>query len=206
MTTKHYITSAIRHLGAFIRNASAWVRTLIVLAALAIVGAAGYYITHRPERNKKIDPVVSQTVTEIKKIKEFCTAKYFEETVVSASRPRTIGSDNIAIIVKGTVRAGFDLSKMEVDECSDTSIAIVLPKPQVLDVVTNPTDCETFVECGAWSHRQVTRYKNIARGRILRHALDDGIMDDATQSGIDRIRFIFLALGYNNVSVTIAEK
>lgn len=180
------------------------VRTLVLLALVALVAIGLGKWQHRGE-HKKISRTITQRVTEIKKIHEFCTANYCEETVVSATRKKMIGSDDIAIIVKGTVRVGFDLADMQTEVVNDTTINIILPKPKVLDVITNPSDCETFEETGHWSHKQVVRYKNIARSRILRHAQADGIMHDAEENGIERLQLLFTAMGFKVCNITIEE-
>lgn len=197
-STSH--TNKFRTLLHFFRGLAPWVRSTII-AALILVAAGIVFTLSRRQSPSKINPVVSQSVTEIKQIREFCTAHYCEETVVSASRKRLIGTDDIAIIVKGTVRVGYDLSQMKTQILSDTTIIVSLPEPKVLDVITNPSDCETFQESGHWSHKQVTKYKNIARGRILKHALADGIMNQAADQAHVRLQLLFSALGFKQIEI-----
>lgn len=186
---------------SLLQGTSRWLRTLVWVVLIAAVGGGIFYMQQGLQKKNKIERTITQTITQIKTIKEFCTANYCEETVISASRKKVIGSDDIAIIVKGTVRAGFDLSKMETEVVGDTAIIITLPKAQVLDVITNPSDCETFQESGKWSHEKVTRYKGIARRMILRHALADGLLKDAQQNGEERIKLLFYAMGFKTVEV-----
>lgn len=186
---------------ALLQGTSKWLRTLVWVALIAAVGGGIFFLQQRMQKKSRIERTITQTITQIKAIKELCTANYCEETVISASRKKVIGSDDIAIIVKGTVRAGFDLSRMETEVLSDTAIVITLPKAKVLDVITNPSDCETFQESGKWSHEKVTRYKDIARRMILRHALADGLLHDAQQNGEERLRLFFGAMGFTSVEV-----
>lgn len=187
----------------FAKGGNAVLRIVILIAIVALIAFGIGRLQNRDKGRSKVSRTISQTITEIKKINEFCTANYSEETIVTARRKRRIGQDEIAIVVKGTVRAGFDLHDMTTTIQSDTSIVVVLPKPKVLDVITNPSDCETFVETGRWTHRQVTQYKDIARQRILKHAQDDGILKDAEQHGCDRLRHIFLGMGFKNVTIVV---
>lgn len=186
---------------ALIKGSNLLVKTILLLAIMAILALGLGRLQKGFGNHHKISRTITQTITEIKKIDEFCTANYQEETVVSAKRKRTFGTDEIAIIVKGTVRVGFDLSEMETNILSDTSIVITLPKAKVLDVITNPSDCETFVESGRWTHKQVTKYKNLARQRIEKHALADNILKDAERNGKERIQLLFMGLGFKHVEI-----
>ncbi len=186
------------------RSLNQLTRTLIVLAVVTLL-TWGFFTLQQRTKSKKVVRTITQTVTEVKKIKEFCTAQYHEETVVAASRWRVFKSDDLALIVKGTVRVGFDLSLMTAEMTSDTSIVITLPAPIVLDVITNPSDFETFQQDGHWDIQQVTTYKNLARSRILHHAKADGIMKDAEENGIQKLTELFHNIGIRQVTVHVAQ-
>ena len=115
------------------------------------------------------------------------------------------GQDEIAIIVRGTVRAGFDLSQMETEMLNDSSIIVTLPPVKILDVVSNPSDFETFEEKGEWSHKETTEFKNTARERILKHAIEDNILQFAENAGKEQLSNLFMLLGIKNVSVTVLQ-
>lgn len=191
-------------IGSLLKGANQLVRTLIILAVVALV-AWGIIAWQQRAKHKKVVRTITQTVVEVKKIKEFCTANYYEETVVSATRKKFMKSEDLAIIAKGTVRVGFDLSKMTTLLTSDTSIVITLPPPMVLDVITNPSDFETFQEDGHWDHKEVTTYKNLARSMILSHAKADGIMEDAEEYGIEKMTELFRRVGMKQVTVHVKK-
>lgn len=188
---------------ALIKGSSRLVKIILLLVLVGIIALGLERLQNGFGHKKKISRTITQTITEIKKIDEFCTANYCEETVVSAKRKRTFGTDEIALIVKGTVRVGFDLRKMDTKVISDTAIAITLPEAKILDVITNPSDCETFVETGKWSHKQVTKYKDVARERIRNHAVANGILKDAEKNGIDRLKLLFMGLGFKQVDIAV---
>lgn len=188
---------------ALIKGSSRLVKIILLLVLVGIIALGLERLQNGFGHKKKISRTITQTITEIKKIDEFCTANYCEETVVSAKRKRTFGTDEIALIVKGTVRVGFDLRKMDTKVSSDTAIAITLPEAKILDVITNPSDCETFVETGKWSHKQVTKYKDVARERIQNHAVTNGILKDAEKNGIDRLKLLFMGLGFKQVDIAV---
>lgn len=190
---------------AFFKGGNTVVKTILLLAIGALILLGLGHFQKQGWGHKKINRSITNTITEIKKIKEFCTANYCDETIVTATRKRRIGQDEIAIVVKGTVRAGFNLEEMNTVVKNDTSIVVVLPKAQVLDVITNPSDCETFVETGRWTPRQVTKYKEIARQRIRNHAETDGLLKDAEEHGKERLRLLFFSMGFKDVTVVVEE-
>jgi hypothetical protein len=111
--------------------------------------------------------------------------------------------DELVLITRGKVRAGFDLSELrEQDIMVDSvSITLKLPKPQILDVISNPSDFETFEESGKWSHEEVTTYKNEARAAIEKDALESGILERAEESGKQKLTSFLQALGFQKVFI-----
>ncbi len=191
-------------IGNLMKSTSHLLRTIIILAVVLLVAWGIFSLQHRA-KHKRVVRAITQTVVEVQKIKEFCTANYQEETVVVAHRKKLLKSEDLAIIVKGTVRVGFDLSQMNTQLTSDTSIVIDLPAPIVLDVITNPSNFETFEEEGHWDHKQVTTYKNMARAMILHHAKADGIMQDAVENGVAKLTLLFKRMGMKQVTVNVAQ-
>ena len=129
----------------------------------------------------------ANVVEQIKKISEFTTVCYYEEAVVKneklTSANNTITDflklspdsihEEIVIIAKGKVRAGFDLSKIKVEDIvvkSDT-ISITLPSPEVFEVIANPSDYEVFVENGKWSHEEIVALQVDHREQLLQSAV-----------------------------------
>lgn len=183
-----------------------WIVILVVLLA----GAAVLYFGGRTAYNKYMakknyTESIFQAVTEAKKMGEFCTANYREETVIAYKRIKKHGKDEIAIIVRGTVRVGFDLSQMETEMANDSSIVVTLPPVKILEVISNPTDFETFEESGEWSHKETSEFKNTARERILQHAIEDNILSFAEEAGKEQVTNLFMLLGFKNVSVNVTH-
>lgn len=190
---------------AAIKASSALVKLLLLLALVALIALGIGRWQYNKKHNTHISRTITQTITEVQQIQEFCTATYTNEIVFPVKRQRRMGTDELTLIVRGTVRAGFDLSRMEALPTSDTSIVIVLPKPEVLDVITNPSDYETFQESGHWSHKKVTAYKEAARQQILRLALAEGILKDARTNGISRLKLLFSGMGFTDIHITVKE-
>lgn len=165
----------------------------------------------------KIDNTAN-VVERIKKISEFTTICYYEETVLKGERkikknnvitnflnitPDSI-HEEIVIIAKGKVRAGFDLSKIELEDVivkSDT-ISIKLPYPEILEIIANPSDYETFVQDGEWEHEAIVALQVEHRNRLLKSAKDAGVFEKAVE-GKGKISALFESFGFKVVNVNV---
>lgn len=109
----------------------------------------------------------------------------------------------IVILSKGTVRAGYDLSKIGANDLkiANDTITINIPAPEVFDVILNPSDYEFFIQEGKWSHEEITSIQSTAKERLLNDALNAGILDKAESFGKDRIQGLFKTFGFNVVNV-----
>jgi hypothetical protein len=186
----------------------------IIIAAVLFFKFSGINI---PNPFKEQPIVIDKTVNvveEINRIAELATTTYYEDYVivkqkstsvwgVKISLPGHIADDELVLITKGKVRAGFDLSKLQEQDVAVDSVSITLklPKPQILDVISNPSDFETFEESGKWSHEEVTDYKNEARAAIEKDALESGILERAEESGKQKLTSFLQALGFQKVFI-----
>lgn len=150
-------------------------------------------------------------VTEIRKIAEFTSACYYEEMVLHYSKESTKllsnKKDEIVILAKGKVRAGFDLSKLRDEDIAvaKDTLTIVLPKAQVLDVIVNPSNIEVFDEQGNWSHAQVSKVERAARQKLRKDATEYGLLDKATTIGIEKLTGLFQSFGFKVVNISVAQ-
>lgn len=169
-------------------------KVILTLVLVLLLALAAAYAVHTRRENRKQKTLVqcSTLVTEIRKIKEFCTASYFEETVTSDEQKR----EHIAIIVKGEIRAGFDLSEMKVDFISDTSIKIYLSGPVILDTLYTT---EVFDVKGTWSDNRTKCLIDSAISHIKRNAVAEGIFEQAETHGKERLQSLFRMLGFRHV-------
>lgn len=148
-------------------------------------------------------------ITQIKAINEFVTANYYEELALHFSKKSTKlldrSRDEIVMIAKGQVRAGFNMSKIKENDIeihSDT-IMLILPQAEILDVIINPSDFEIYVEDGKWSKNQIDQIKLIAKKRIREHAIQEGILTKATIIAQRKLKEILQASGFNVITIQI---
>ncbi|MBQ1200394.1 MAG: DUF4230 domain-containing protein [Alistipes sp.] len=157
----------------------------------------------------------ANVVEKVKKISQFTTACYYEEYVLRSLKcvaeekgifTKTIDTVyyDIVLTVRGTVRAGYDLSKMEQSDItiSGDTINVRLPQPEVLDVISNPSDYKIFEEQGEWSHEEIVAIQSEGKIKTLNNALKNNILGKANEQGEQRVANLFTAMGFKQVNVT----
>lgn len=151
----------------------------------------------------------ANVVEEVKKIGEFTSACYYEEMALRDTyTDKTLifkHTNEILLIGKGTVRAGFDLSKLQEGDISvnDDTLRINLPPAEIFDIIMNPSDFSTEYEKGTWSHELTKPIKERARTELEQNAIKSGILEKAESTGIDRLTNLFKTFGFNEVVITV---
>jgi hypothetical protein len=158
-------------------------------------------------------------VSEIKELAEMITVTSFDEVVVDSIKPSQYdvinkitgfsvptlspSADRLVIVAKGKVLAGTDLSGLMPDDIyvKDDSISMVLPPARILDIITNPSDFSTFSETGDWPPAAATALKTQARDKILRRALNQGILNKANLRSISVMESFLRSLGYKKINI-----
>jgi len=164
-------------------------------------------------------------VTEIKQIAELQTAKLYAEVVVDSFQVSQSGmafkafkdailgpflrypglppGDKLVMVVSGTVIAGIDLQRL-----TDQSVRIVkdsvwltLPSSQLLDVITNPSGFDIFIEEGPWGQQAVLAVKQKARQRMITEATQRGLMGKANQQAAQMMRSFLEAAGFKKITI-----
>lgn len=200
------------------------VRVILVCVTILVVVAAGLFMADKYAGFGWLDNLfgkgmqlekTANVVTEIRNISEFTSACYYEELVMAEVKDSenttnkvvkmlgrgAVSKDEICLIMDGKVRAGFDLSKVTDNAIaiSGDTLTMTLPKPEIFDVIVNPSNCEVYVEEGKWSHEQVTAIQASARVRIQDDAIGYGILDQADKIGRERLADLFKTFGFNVV-------
>lgn len=204
------------------------VRKIITLLTVIIVVCAGLFVAYKfthmfdfLKRDLSIEKTAN-VVEEVKKIGEFTTACYYEEVPLRDIRIDTIEREGlfgigagksfkeneIVLVGKGRVRAGFDLSKVkdgDMNVYGDT-LEMKLPQAELFDIIMNPSDFTTEYEKGTWSHELTKPLKERAKANLEKNALDYGILQKAKESGLNRLEMLFKTFGFNTVLLTVCEE
>ncbi len=189
---------------------------LLPLIAIALIIGLFFFLKNPFNIDWSINKIEKQTtltVEEIKKISELNTASYYEEMLLE-KRDTTkgfLGKKNkhlLAVLVKGNLKVGFDLSQISEDDISigeDKSVVITLPEAKVTDIITNPSDM-TIVYGGKDKHftnDDINELLNQAKTVLTNNARAEGIFDKATEQGKKEIANLLKAMGYKNVTVKV---
>ena len=152
----------------------------------------------------------ANVVDEIKKIGELTTACYYEEIAMHDTRIDTTSilgikrhkKNEVVLIGKGIVRAGFDMAKLTEDALTahGDTLEIRLPDVEVFDVILNPSDFSIEYEDGTWDNETLKPIKAKAKKQLEANAIASGILKKADESGRKHLKSLFATFGYNEVS------
>lgn len=176
-------------------------RLVIYVLCAIVVLLAVLFVVERNKNSRNRYESLGQTITEMKKISEFCTANYIGEVMIQDEEKHLLKKKNIVLIVRGKVRMGYDLTKMETEVVNDSVINLTLPSAQILDIITNPSDIRTFSEKGNWSHDRVTITKNAARAKLLELVMEENMLATAEENGKRQLSAIFSSFGFKHVNI-----
>lgn len=174
----------------------------------------------------KRKPVVIENtaivITQIKDIAELSTVQMYAEVVADSTVITRMGLANTAlstmgmgiglgthrklvIVAKGTVKAGIDLKLLDSSSIfiKEDSIRVQLPSAKYLDVITNPSDFDIFVETGSWSTNDVNLVKLKAQRLLINKANEQKIIAQANTKAVNIIESFLKNIGYNKVHIYI---
>lgn len=162
-------------------------------------------------------------IKQINELAQMCTITIFDEVVadsveirrkstietllpdLSAFGSLPITGRRVVIIAKGKIIAGTDLKKLQPESISvqGDSVAVILPKAEILDAIINPSDIETFSEIGVWNDNEITAVKVKARNKMIDRALKQQILQKANDRSVMLIENFLRSSGFKRVVVKI---
>ena len=188
-----------------------------IVLGVVLAGALGFGAKEIFTRKQLAIADTVNVVDKIKKIGEFTTVCYYEELAIMDKRIDTTGKsiwggyntteNEIVLIGKGRVRAGFDLKKVKENDIyvhGDT-LDMIIPKAEVFDIIMNPSDFTTEYESGTWSHENTKSLKARAKQQLEQDALECGLLKKAETNGQKRLKSLFAVFGYKTINIAIKE-
>jgi hypothetical protein len=111
----------------------------------------------------------------------------------------------LVLIGKGKVLAGIDLARLTDKDVfvNGDSVAINLPKAQILQVIINPSDFDTFEETGTWTDAEATSVKLKLRDKLIITVLRQNILQQAAAKAKLVMENFLSSAGFKKVTVTI---
>ena len=188
-----------------------WAASVLATAVLLLLLVPGLRRGLSPRQGLGIKDTPA-LVREVRSLSTLVTACYYDEVVLTATKPRTVNAfgaslplpdDEICIISRGQARAGIDLSKLSDDAITviGDSVTLRLPAPEIFEVILNPSDYEIFVEDGKWTHGQVVALERRAKDVITRDAVSAGLPDRASASAVRQLDRLLRSFGFAEVAV-----
>ena len=202
------------------RNTHRIAGIVLILLSAALIGIIAQRKQSEPgARGLKIDKTAN-VVEKISAMARLTSACYYEELVAVRRKPNAhvdnklgnalanlvsardgLVTDELCIIAKGSVRAGYNLKNLASDavRTSGDTLIVRLPMPMVLDVQLNPSDCEVYFSDGRWTQEEITALQKEASDKLYVNALSSGILETARESGEKQLRTLLGSLGYATV-------
>jgi hypothetical protein len=99
----------------------------------------------------------------------------------------------LTIIYRGEVKYGLDLTdgNYEISQSED-SLVIVLPKPELLDIVLTPSKTEVFQEQGQWSDGERKAMESQAKFTFKKNAEQLKLNEKAEENALDLIEKLII--------------
>ena len=188
----------------------------VLTAILLTAGLLASMLVFREETRRSRIAATDNIVEEIRKIGELTTARYCEELLIKTSRDASgqvvFTEDRMPHLMKsylikrvrGTVRAGFDLSNVEASDITfnERVLTLKLPHAKILETIVHQDDIETLVESGKWSHENSVDVMQKAYEMLERNAAASGLIPSAETSAKTELKHIGRLLGFNEVKIS----
>lgn len=122
----------------------------------------------------------------LENLSELSTAQmiYSGLCTVESGKIPLISKKGFSMVYQGEVKAGIDVSKMQID-VSDSKVLVILPAAEVLDSHVDPKSVQFFDEKHALFNRDektdVTEALAMAEDDMAANANTDGLLDRANQ-------------------------
>lgn len=164
-------------------------------------------------------------VSEIKQIAELQTAKMYSEMVVDSFQltrdnvvmkalkdailspfaiyPGLPSGNKLVLVVSGSVTAGIDLQRLSDSSIRifNDSVVLTLPSSRILEVITNPSGFDVFIEEGNWSQAAVLAVKEKARQKMVNEALRRGLIGKANTQAMEMMERFLEAVGFKKITI-----
>ena len=155
------------------------------------------------EHTKSID-VTPEEIRAVRSIGEFEFLRIQTEELAELNESGILGDKQIARIYTGTLRIGFDLSRVPDDwfEARGDTAVVNVPRLRLLDPnFIDETRPRAFYEKGTWDAASRERLYRLARTKMIRRCLTRANFNAARRNATEQLTRIFFDMGYRFVIV-----
>ncbi|MCQ2287334.1 MAG: DUF4230 domain-containing protein [Bacteroidales bacterium] len=177
---------------------------LIIVLALIVIIVVPSVKKLFTKHEVKVETSIS--VEDIQKIGEVVSARYYCESAGKRNKG-LFDRQELVVIGKVTLRAGFDLTKVEDDDirCEGETLYLNLPKVEILDVIGNPQDFPVLTDVGSWSHDEYSNICNDVKKSIVEDAISRGLLDEAQTNGVKILRNMLKCFGFKEIYINVSS-
>jgi hypothetical protein len=178
----------------------------IVLVVVLLVAGIWAGIKYESHFGSSIHEEGTDTVVEqIQSLSDLVTVKYVVEKVVILDDQRWYGENRVLLLAHGVVKAGIDLKRLQPGDVkvSGKSIYVHLPPPQLTDAYLDDTKSKVIDHTTGLLRNfdkdleQTAREEAVAD--IRRAAINNGILNDASERAQLELAMFLHQAGYDNV-------
>jgi hypothetical protein len=185
-------------------------KVIIPCAGLVTIFALGWVVgnvVHRPAPPPP-PPKIQDTATllhQIQNVSHLVTVKYVLEKLVVLEDTRWYGNNRVLLIAHGVVKAGIDLSTLQVQDMqfSDAGVVVRLPPPSITDVYLDERKTQVLERTTSIMRTFDTNLEQNARRQAVeelqRSATETGILSDAEERARLQLAHVFHRLGFVTV-------
>lgn len=200
-------------LSVLVRNiALAW-RIILPMCIVIIFVVLGISLRNYLEWGKwNLDTIERKTsfvLVEIRKISELTTATYYEEHFIEKTKEVShvwglySTTERLAVVVKGTVKFGYDLSTIterDITIGKDGELNIKLPDAKILNTIINDKDIIYGGNNDAFNKDDLNTVYIQAEEQLVEHAIKEGLYKKATDQGEKELTKLFNVLGFKEIT------
>lgn len=205
-------------------GATALTVALVIALACVLLAGIGYWQARRTVSNLSdrlanqiplVETVTIRTdrptvVRQVQGLSRLETSRFVLEKIIDAERTRRyvpgfLAGEKMIFVAHGEIVAGLDLSKISEDdvEVSGDTITLDLPAPEILySRIDNDKSYVYERDTGAFSDPDKDLESQVraeAEQQLRQDALEDGILEDARQSGEKSLQVLLMSMGYKEI-------
>lgn len=181
-------------------------KAVLIFLLVAIIFVIGIWLGIKYEARSSVhEEKTDEVVEQIQTLSDLVTVKYVVEKVVVLDDVRWYGESRVLLLAHGVVKGGIDLQRIKPGDVtvSGKSISINLPPPELTDAYLDDTKSQVIDHTTGLLRtfdkdlEQTAREQAVAD--IRRAAINNGILNDATQRAQLELALFLNQAGYQEV-------
>lgn len=177
---------------------------LVFILGLVLGGVVGRIL---PQSSTPFIANTATVVRQVQALNELVTIRFVMEKVVVLEDAKWYGDNRVTLVAHGTVKAGFDLQKVQPGDISisDRKIRLVLPPAMVTDAYLNDRETQVLERTTGvmrvFDKTLEQEARKQAVGQLIVGAKKAGILAEAQDRARLQLQALLLQAGFDEVDV-----